>query len=196
VLLVFGGSNQILPTFHFRFQNSYERSGFQLDRYTYVDTLELNAPSRLTYIEPNSGEFNTLTFKLLPNALIDVYEPNKFMTRYRCVGNNELGFHLNVTTSISKDYHESIESFDLEIEMRYIGKNLRRTMSNGGIRYRARIFKQDNEYQIKDHTFKVFGDEHEPGFSMRIRHSFIETNPSISPDSNIHVEIIPNQQYW
>jgi hypothetical protein len=168
-----------------------------LDRYTHADTLQLNIPSRLTYIdEPNSEEVNTLTFKLLPNALVDVHEPNKFMLRYRCEGDRELGFHLNVTISVSKrqDDSASIESFDIEIEMRYTDGNLKQTMSDGGIIYKSRLFKQDDKYHIKNHTSKAFGDEPEPGFSVQIRHSLIETDPLTSPDSNIHVEIVPNQQ--
>jgi hypothetical protein len=185
-----------LSAFHLKFQNRYEKDGFQLDKYTYVDTLQLNVPSRLTYIaRPNLEASDTLTFKLLSDAL-GVDKPNKLMARYRCVDDSKLGFHLNATISASKLQYDpaSIESFDLEIEIRYIGGNLRETMSNGGIRYRARIFKRSNEYHIKDHTFKLFGDEPKSGFSMRIKHSHIKTSPSASPDFNIHIEIIPNQQ--
>jgi hypothetical protein len=175
------------------FQNKYDKDGFRLDKYAYTDTLQLNVPSQLAYInESNSEEVIKLKFELLLNALVDVHEPNRFMLRYRCERNSKLGFHLNVTTSISKDSQGSIESFDLEIDMRYIDENLRQAMSNNGIRYRSRIFKRNNKYHIKDYTSKVFDDEHEPGFSMRIRHSFIEMNSSTSPNSNIHIEIIPN----
>jgi hypothetical protein len=105
------------------------------------------------------------------------------------VEKSELGFHLNVTTYISKDDQGLIKSFDLKMEMRYIGRNLRRTMSNGGIRYRARIFKQNNEYYIKDYTSKIFGDEPEPGFSIQINHFCIGKNPSTSPKFDIHIVI-------
>jgi hypothetical protein len=184
-----------LPDFHFVFQNSYDKNGFLLDRYTYADTLQLNIPNRLTYIEPNSGEPNELKCLLLPSALANVHEPNKFIIRYRCESNSKLGFHLNVTISASKrqDDPASIESFDLEIEMCYIGGNLRQTMSNGGIRYRSRLFKKDDKYNIEDHAPEVFGDEPEPGFSMQIKHSLTKTDSPTSPDSSISIKIIPSQ---
>jgi hypothetical protein len=124
-----------------------------------------------------------------------VDEPSKFILRYRCESSSELGFHLNVTTSISKhqDDPTSVESFDLEIEMRYIGENLKKIVLNSGIIYKSRLFRQNDKYYIKDYISKVSGDEPESGFSMQIKHSLIKTNPPTSPDSNIHIEIIPNQ---
>jgi hypothetical protein len=192
---------QTLPTFRLKFRNRYDKKGFQLDKYAYADTLELhdgdasglNAPNRLTYVEPDSKEVNTLTFRPLPNALVDVHEPNKFMLRYLCEGNSKLGFHLNAIISVSKrqDNPALIESFGLEIEMRYIGGNLRQTMSNSGIRYRARIFKRDDKYYIKDYTSEIFGDEPESGFSMQIEYPLKKTNPQTSPEFNLHIEITP-----
>jgi hypothetical protein len=110
------------------------------------------------------------------------------------VGNSKLGFHLNVTTSISRNKEGSTESFGLEIEICYIDENLRQTMSNGGIVYRSRFFNQNYRYHIKDYTSKLFGDEPEPRFSMKMKRSLMKTDMPTSPEFDIHIEIIPNQQ--
>jgi hypothetical protein len=180
-----------LPTVCIKIRNRYPKSNFRLKRYTYTDTPLSKVPNQLTHVDSGASDrFNMIKFRLLSSALVDIHEPHKFILNYYCENDENLGFYLIITMGVPKrpDNLSLVESFDFEIEMRYIDENLKQVMSNNYAKCNSRIFVENGKYDVESHFCKEFSDVSRPEFTMTARHRLVSDT---SPDSEIDLDIIP-----
>jgi hypothetical protein len=179
-----------LPTVCIKIRNHYPKSNFRLKRYTYTDTPLSEVPNQLTFVDPGlTDHFSMIKFKLLPSALVDIYEPHKFMLHYYCKHDERLGFHLIIAMAVSKwsNNPSLVESFDLKIEMRYVDENLGQTMYNSGVKYNSHISVKNGKYNVESHFCKEVSDVSHPEFTMTARHTLVSET---SPDSVVDLDIV------